>query len=154
MPRTSPVRFSRAAFEAMWFDDNLTTDQIAARIGVARTSVSVLGRRMGLPARKTGAKRKVDAVLFTALWNARVSTAEICKAMRLGGRNYPGVIAQSLGLPKRPQGMRGTITWDDYRAMQLRETMAASARETRQALILCEMLDGYRDPRNTGKRAA
>ena len=144
MTNKPPVRFMRKAFEAMWNNPTVTTDQIAAACGVYRTSVTPLGYRMGLPPRKLGAKPTVCRQTFTALWLAKVSTREIAKGMGIS-RNYTGVLARRFGLEKRPQGMRGTITMDDYRAIQLRIAMAASARETQAAMWDSEMVDG--DPR-------
>jgi len=140
-PRRGHARLSRSAFIAMWNDPAATTDEIAERFGLYRTSVTPLGYRMGLPPRKTGAKPKVCRATFTALWLAKVSTIEISRAMGIG-RNYAGVLAQRFGLAKRPQGMRGSITMADYRALQLREALAAKAREEQAALRLCEMVDG------------
>lgn len=151
--RTGPAKINRRVFEAMWFDPTVTTDEIAARFGLYRTSVTPLGYRLGLPPRKTGAKPKVCRDTFCALWLAHVSTAEIARHLGIS-RNYTGVLARRFGLGNRPQGMRGTISMADYRVLQLREALAARAREEQAALRMAEMVDGRRDPRNTGKRAA
>lgn len=146
--RTAPVRINRRAFEAMWHDSAKTTDEIAAAFGLHRSSVTGIGYRMGLSPRKVGAKPRIDEALFRSLWAAQVTTAEISRVMGMA-RNYPGVVAKRLGLPKRPQGMRGTISATDFLSQQLRIAMAASARREQEALWLSEMVDG--DPR---RRAA
>jgi hypothetical protein len=68
-------------------------------------------------------------------------------------RNYTGVLARRFGLGNRPQGMRGTIGMADYRVLQLREALAARAREEQAAFALAEMVDGRRTG-GDGRRAA
>ena len=146
------LRISRAAFVAMWNDPTVTTDEIAARFGMHRSSVTPYGQRLKLPPRKGGAKPKVCREAFTALWLAKVGTAEIARSLGVS-RNYTGLLARSYGLPPRRQGARDNISLEDYRQLQLREALAVSARETEAALILSEMVDGFRDPGKT-RRAA
>ena len=143
-------KFNSAAFTAAWNNPDLTTDDIAAMFGVYRTSVSHMGQRRGLPPRKTGAKPKIDREPFVSFWLAGVSTLDIAKHLGVS-RNYTGVLARRFGLQGRPQGARKVISMDDYRAMQLRAAMAASARETLGHMAMAEMLD---DPRRVMRRAA
>lgn len=152
MSRNKPIRIPRAAFVAMWNDQTVTTDQIAARFGMHRSTVSTYGQRIGLPPRKTGAKVKVCEATFAALWHASVATSEIAAAMGMC-RTHTTYLARRLGLPKR-QGKRQVISLADYRAGLLREAMAASARETKAALLLSEMVDGVRNPVSVKGRAA
>ncbi len=147
---TQGRRISRSAFVEAWNNPDLTTDDIAAMFGVYRTSVSHMGQRRGLPPRKTGAKPKIDREPFVSLWLAGVSTLDIAKHLGVS-RNYTGVLARRFGLQGRPQGARKVISMDDYRAMQLRAAMAASARETLGHMAMAEMLD---DPRRVMRRAA
>ena len=107
-------------------------------------------RGRGLPPRKTGAKPKIDREPFVSLWLAGVSTLDIAKHLGVS-RNYTGVLARRFGLQGRPQGARKVISMDDYRAMQLRAAMAASARETLGHMAMAEMLD---DPRRVMRGAA
>ncbi len=153
MSQNKPLRISRAAFVAMWHDPAVTTDEIAARFGMHRSSVTPYGQRIGLPPRKTGIKPKVCRKTFTELWLANVSTAEIARSLGIA-RSYTGVLARSFGLEPRQQGMRRVITIDDYRAAQLREALAASAREEQAAMRRAAMVDGLRHPASVKGKAA
>jgi hypothetical protein len=147
------IRISRAAFAAMWDDPTVTTDEIAARFGLHRSSVTPYGRRLGLPKRKPG--RKVilsDPKLFQEMWVAGVSSPDIAAHFGIS-KNYPVGIAQQMGLPKRKQGGHYAITIADFQAIKLREAMAASARAEQNAMAEAGMLHGYRDPGKT-RRAA
>ena len=141
---TQGRRIARAAFADAWNNPDLKTEDIAEMFGVYRTSVSHMGQRRGLPPRKGGPKAKIQREPFSSLWLAGVSTLEIAKELGVT-RNYTGVLARRFGLPGRPQGNRDSISMADYRALQLRAALAASARETEAALRLAEMKDG--DPR-------
>jgi hypothetical protein len=58
MPRGCEIKLRRADFVAMWEDDHITTTEIADRFGIScRQTVGRIGKRMGLPPRKKGAKR-------------------------------------------------------------------------------------------------
>jgi hypothetical protein len=143
MSRNTPIRIPRAAFIAMWNDPTVTTDQIATRFKMHRSSVSDYGQRIGLPPRKRGAKRTVCEATFTALWRADVATTDIAAALGMS-RTYTTYLARRLGLPKR-QGFRKVISIADYRAAQLREAMAASATADLAAWEEAGMVHGYRD---------
>lgn len=136
-------RIPRAAFAQAWNNPDLTTDDIAAMFGVHRSSISIMGPCRGLAPRKIGAKPKHDREAFARLWLAGVTTAEIAMHMSMA-RNYPGVLARSIGLPARWRGWRGGITMADYLAIRLRNALAARAREEQAALINAEMVDGRR----------
>lgn len=133
MSRNKPIRIPRAAFVAMWNDPAVTTDQIAARFGMHRSTVSPYGQRIGLPPRKTGAKRQICEKTFTALWLAGVATTDIARALQFH-RTHSTYLARRLGLPKR-QGFRKVISLDDYRTAQLREAMAATAKAEQAAAL-------------------
>jgi hypothetical protein len=136
-------RISRAAFVDAWNNPDLTTDDIAAMFGVYRTSVSRMGQTRGLPPRKTGAKPRITREPFASLWLAGASTLDIARHLGVS-RNYTGVLARRFGLQGRPHGARTVISMDDCRALQLREAMAASARETLGHMACAEMLDDRR----------
>lgn len=133
-------RINHAAFAKAWHNPDLTTEDIAAMFGVYRTSVSTMGQRRGLPPRKCGAKPKLTREPFASLWLAGVGASDIAAALGVS-RNYTGVLARRFGLPNRPQGARNVISMADYRALQLRTALAASAREEQAALVLSEMVD-------------
>lgn len=153
MSRNTPVRVPRSEFAAVWNDPTVTTDQIAARFGMHRSYVSEYGRKIGLPPRKTGTKPKICEATFTRMWMAGIATRDMALALGMC-RTHSTYMARRLGLPKR-QRFSKSISLDDYRAAQLREAMAASAKETHAALRLAEMVDGQRHPGSIiGKRAA
>ena len=83
-----------------------------------------------------------------AAWMAGVAVGEICKAAGI----VPDTLyarLESLGLERRGPGTRPKMTLVDFRAEQLRQALAARAREEQSALWNAEMVDG--DPR---RRAA
>ncbi|MFP5510768.1 MAG: hypothetical protein ACLGIP_16675 [Alphaproteobacteria bacterium] len=145
-------RISNAAFIRAWNDASLTTDEMAAMFGVHRSSISRMGKIRGLPPRKQGVKPVIAREPFASWWMAGVGSADIAKALGIS-RNYTTILARRFGLPNRPQGARKVISLTDYRAMQLRDAMAASARETEAALHLSEMKDGFQ-PGRWPRRAA
>lgn len=153
MAKRDSVRVSRAAFAAMWHDPAATTDQIAAAFGMHRSTVAPTGQRLGLPPRKTGTKPQIPREPFASLWMAGVAAAEIAREIGVS-RNYTCVLAQRFGLPKRRRGARNVITLADYRALQLRAAMAASASETAAAMRMAEMVDNFQVGRWAGRTAA
>jgi hypothetical protein len=97
--------------------------------------------------------KRTSETFIRAAWVAGVSTSEI--AGRAGiDRMTLYARVREMGLPLRGRGTRAKMTLMEFDQAQLREAMAASARETATAMRMAEMVDGYRDPRNTGKKAA
>ena len=152
MARNKPIRVSRAAFTAMWNNPLCTTDDMARAFGMHRSSVTPTGRRFGLPPRKQGVKPVIPREPFASWWMAGVGSADIARALDIS-RNYTTTLARRFGLPNRPQGTRKVITLADFRAMQLRDAMAADAEKCRIQFAAAEMVDGRRDPCNTGRAA-
>lgn len=137
------IRVSRAAFERMWLDPTVTTDQIAARFGIHRSTVTPVGKRFGLPPRKQGSKRHAIPAGFADMWAAGVRGADI--AAHYGySRNYLARVASNAGLPPRKQGGHYLMRLDDYLQVKMALSMARSARIEQAALINAEMVDDKR----------
>lgn len=138
------LTFSRAAFTAAWNDPTLSREDIARRFDMSNMHTWRVARRFGLPPRLKGPRlKKLPDAMIRKAWLAGVSVAEICEAA--------GIVCDTLyarldrlGLHRRGPGARPKMTMADFRAMQLREAMAATAREEEAALRLAEMVDGFR----------
>lgn len=53
-PRSSRSSISRAEFDAAWLDVSLTRDQVAERLGVAKSTVHRIAKAFGVPTRRSG----------------------------------------------------------------------------------------------------
>lgn len=146
-------RISLRAFSDAWHDATLTTDDIAAKFSLHRSSVSTVGQRLGLPPRKLGPKPKIPREPFATWWQAGVASDDIAAALGIS-RNYTTVLARRLGLPNRPQGSRPKMTMAEYRAEHLRQAMAADARKCRVQFEAAEMVDGVKAYQCKGGRKA
>lgn len=99
-----------AQFAALWNDHDIPTKAIAAYLGITRQAVSWRARREALPGRDKLRKSKVkkrDCALFSHLWAANVSVAEIAEHFGLKSHGCAGVVAGHLGLPRRMKGGAG-----------------------------------------------
>lgn len=143
-----------AEFRRMWADPSLTIEDIANHLGVCSRSVWQRAKYRGLPGRgHIVAKAKcVFDDEFAAMYQARVYSADLAQ--------HYGCTVSNVEKHSRRLGVkrsRRMTRWDkgltiaDYRALQLREAMAASARETLGHMACAEMLD---DPRRVLRRAA
>ena len=137
----APVRVSRAKLAALRADPAMTTNDIAAAIGVNRSHVARVAQRLGLPPLKCGRKTVIQREPFASLWLAGVSTREMAAALGFT-RNYATQLAARFGLPPRQQGARPKITLADWAQAQLASRMAVEAEATRAAMRLSEMVDG------------
>lgn len=147
--------FSVAAFRQAWLNPSLTRIKIGAMFGISSLQTWRRAKALGFPPRKMGGRPKQtpDAFIREA-WLAGVAAEEIAKRAGISPDTLYSRLP-ALGLPLRGQGRRAKMTLMEFDHVQLREAMAASARETQAALVLSEMVDGRRDPRCiTGKRAA
>jgi hypothetical protein len=139
---------SEAEFRRMWLDASLTAREIGERLGVTEQAVRCRAISRGLPPRKGGGGkfRKIDPERFRRMWDANVGSADIARAFRVT-QPCVNLRAREWGFPKR-----NCTRWN--MVPLVRFLLAETARETEAALRLAEMVDGYRDPRNTGRRAA
>lgn len=140
MSGPASVRLSRAKLAAMRADPAMTTDTIAAAIGVHRSRVADIAQRLGLPRVKPGRKPVVGREPFATLWLAGIGTREIAAALGIT-RNYTTTLAQRFGLPPRQQGSWPKTTLADWAQQHLARRMVAEAEATRAAMQLAEMVD-------------
>jgi len=102
------TRLSHAAFARLWRDGSLSTDAIAARLGISRQAVSQRARARGLPQRRGGMRaRVVDAALFARMWRAGVPTSEMARYFGYAHHNCVSTRARLDGLPPRRRGSAG-----------------------------------------------
>jgi transposase len=140
MTAQSPIRISRAKLAILRADPHVTTDEIAAALGIHRSSVASFARRLDLPPVKCGPKPIIPREPFATLWLAGISARVI--AERIGvSRNYTTTLAKRFGLPPRRQGARPTATLQDLASEALARRMKEAAAVTRQAMRDAEMLD-------------
>jgi hypothetical protein len=146
IPRTRGALMSEAAFARLWSDPAVHVADIARTLGITRQAVAIRARVRGLPPRKGARKAVRDRVEdrcpdFAALWTAGVGLVAMMEHL---GCCHTAILkaAARLGLPKRRLTRWNALTMADYRATLLRDAMAASARETRAAMKLAEMVDG------------
>jgi hypothetical protein len=128
-----------AQFTAMWMDQSLTVDDMAAALGITNSAVSKRARKRGLPMRSGGFSPLLAGTDFPAMWSFGVSLREMSKHFGVS-KHVPYQQALRLGLPVRRQHLR--IPMADYQAHVLAQAMAASAVETRAAMRDAEMIDG------------
>lgn len=144
-------RISEAEFRRLWDDLSITVAEIGERLGIGQTAVSSRARTRKLPPRpaRNGTAPVCDPDVLTRLWLADVPILEIAAALGCDEKTVRNT-RRRLGLSERGPGKRKTaVSLADFRALQLRIAMAASARETQAAMWDSEMVDG--DPR---RRAA
>lgn len=146
-PRGKQVTF--AEFRRMWFDPSLTVADIARALGICNRSVWQRAKHRGMPDRtsiiKPGPKPTLDAAA-EALWRACVRAEDIAALYGVKVSTvHMHVHRNKVQRSRKVSRWNPAISLADYRAMQLREAMAASAREEEAALALAEMRDG--DPR-------
>lgn len=139
------VRLPRGEFIDMW-NSGVCGDRMAERFGINRSTVTKIAKRFGLKLRiETKVARRVIPAdrteEFAAMYIAMVTQEEMARAFgcNVGTiRNH----AKRLWLPLRGKGNSSRfITLADYRAIQLRDRLAAAAREEQAALKLAEMVD-------------
>jgi len=103
-------RLSNAEFARLWADRSITTDEIGRRLGITKQAVSQRARARGLPQRDGHQKFKRaipperDSE-FRALWEARISVAEMCRILGCKEWNIRQHAAR-LGYPPRSKGWR------------------------------------------------
>lgn len=145
-----------AEFRRMWFDPAMTVTDIAAALDICARSVWQRARHRGLPDRTTiikpGPKPTLDAAA-EAMWRACVRSEDIAAAYGVNVSTvHQHVHRQGIKRQRPVDRWHPAITMAEYRALQLRAAMAASARESEAALRLSEMVDGRYN--GGGRRAA
>lgn len=156
MASKSGKRISDAEFRRLWADLSITVAEIGERLGIGQTAVSSRARTRKLPPRpaRNGVTPVCNPAVLTRLWLADVPILEIAGALGCDEKTVRNT-RRRLGLPERGPGKRKTaVSLSDYRALQLRNALAARAREEQAALRNAEMVDGRQDARWPKGRAA
>lgn len=148
-------KVSEAEFRRLWGDLSLSEAQIGQMLGISQTAVSSRAMTRGLPRRPAsgGAIVITDNTLFRRLLLAGLRYADIAERMGCNEKTVRNH-RKRLGLPGRGEGKRATMTLADFDALQLRNALAARAREEQAALRNAEMVDGRQDARWPKGRAA
>jgi hypothetical protein len=152
------VRISRARFTDFW-QRHVHGDVIAAHFGIDRSTVTKLARRYGLTLRheRRAARWAIPferSAEFTDMWRGMVKSGHIAAHFGVNRKTVENH-AKRLLLPLRGKG--SNTRWLDlsqWRDLQLRDAMAASARKEQAALRLAEMVDKIRDPSHIWRKAA
>lgn len=139
--RRTPV-YSPREFRRLWLDESVLVRQIGQRFGMTAVAVRVHARKLGLPPRVGGRRPTVNwPADFADMWRLGVGTPEMAAFIGC----FPTAVtrkAKEMGLGPRKASRWHKITLADFRAHQLREAMAKSARESDRALALAQMKDG------------
>ena len=135
-PRPTGKTVTEAAFRRMWNDPSLSVAEIGERLGICQQAVTQRAKVRGLPARKKrGGQPVVDEARFRKLYAAGVAMTEIARLMGFDRKTAHNTVVR-LKLPRRGSGKpKQWLTLADYRAAQLREAMAASARAEQAAAL-------------------
>lgn len=153
-PRNTGKTISEADFRRLWTDLSISATEIGRRLGISQQAVTYRAQSRGLPARpKRGAKPVCDADHLGMLYAAGLSMLDMAEVMGCDRKTVHNYCVR-LGLPRRGSGHRPKITLADYRALQLRAALAASASETAAAMRDAEMVDNFQVARWAGRKAA
>lgn len=128
-----------AEFRRMWHDPELTVDDIARALNVCRRSVWQRARHRGMPDRTTiikpGPKPTLDAAA-EAMWRACVRGEDIAALYGVNVSTiHMHVHRKGIERSRQVDRWHPAITLSDYRAAQLREAMAASAKAEQAAAL-------------------
>lgn len=137
-----------AEFRRMWYDPSLTVADIGRILGICDRSVWQRAKHRGMPDRTTiikpGPRPTLDAAA-EAMWRACVRAEDIADLYGVKVSTvHMHVHRNKVQRSRKVNRWHPAISLADYRALQLREAMAASAREEQAALRLAEMVDGLR----------
>lgn len=149
--RHTGKRVSEAEFRRMWADQTLSQAEIGRRLGISGSAVRSRAATRGLPPRPDDRHfaRQFDHERIVRLYLAGFSAESVSARIGCSLSVVRHAVIRA-GHKMRSRNMAGRPKVDDI----LRAAMAASAREEQAALRLAEMVDGVRDPNNTGRRAA
>ena len=103
----SPLaNIKREDLAPLWGRLDIRTEDMARALGVSRAGLSYHAlKKLGLPSRVANRKCMArDIELFTAMWDAGVSTAEISAHFGMSGPACVTVRRKRLGLPPRRKG--------------------------------------------------
>lgn len=153
-PRNTGKRISEAEFRRMWEDLSISATEIGRRLGITQQAVTHRAQKRGLPRRpKRGGKPACDPRDVQRMYLAGVRLQDIAEALSCDRKTVSNYVTR-LGLTKRGGGRHNVaLSLDDFRALQLRDRMAETARREQAALCLAEMVDGRRTG-GDGRRSA
>ena len=101
------ARYDDATFARLWSCLTITTDEIAASVGVTRQAVGYRAKRMGLPPRSKNRRRKAAPNELAEMWRAGVRCADIARHFGMAHGACVSTAARKLGLPPRVRGAAG-----------------------------------------------
>lgn len=139
MPKNSPLQNVTAEILApVWRNKSITTARIAAIFGCSDSAIGQKARSLGLAPRKTGPAMRAEKDLFSRMWGANVSVADMCKTFGYTQRNALYYHRKRFGLPPRDTNVTGSITAAEFYELELAEKMRAQAAQdsesTREAV--------------------
>lgn len=155
MARNTGKTISEAEFRRLWDDPSITVAQIGERLGIRQTAVSSRAKTRNFPPRPArGTKPICDVAQLTRMWLAGVAIPGIAEALGCNEKTVRNTRVR-LGLPERSPGRwKASIGLADFRAVQLRDALAARAREEQAAMINAEMVDNFQALGRALRRAA
>lgn len=147
-----------AEFRRMWFDPELTVDDIASALNICRRSVWQRAKHRGMPDRTTiirpGPKPSLDAAA-EAMWRACVRGEDIAEAYGVNlSTVHMHVHRRGIERSRPVNRWHPAITLADFRALQLRQAMADDAQKCRVQFEAAEMVDGVKTYQCKGGRKA
>lgn len=147
MPRNTGKTVPLAEFRAMWNDPSLSVAQIGERLGICQQAVTQRAKTRGLPARKPrGGQHVINEPQFRKLYAAGIAMAEIARILGCDRKTVHNAVDR-FGLPRRGSGNpKQWLTLADYRAAQLREAMAATAKAEQAAMRAMQQEGSSRRP--------
>lgn len=99
MTRGVTLRVSRARLAELRADPSVTNADIAAQLGVHRSTVSRVANLLGLPS-QAGRKRVLDHDAVAEMWRAGLTSREIGAALGCPPA-YVRALARRMDLPRR-----------------------------------------------------
>lgn len=138
---------SEAEFRRLWLDLSISQGEVGRRLGISGEAALSRALARGLPRRPAERPwtQQIDRERVYRLRRSGLSLNAIA-ALTGNARSSIQRILKLAGIAEPKKAIRA----DRIASIAL----AASASETKAAMRDAEMLDGRRDPRNTGKRAA
>lgn len=111
--RTPLSNITREHLDPVWSRLDISTEKIAAALGVTRQALSGKAHSLGLPKRtkNRAPQTKGDDALFSRMWLAGVSSPEMAAFF---GYSHPSSVTtrrQNMGLPRRNRSRGGKTPW-------------------------------------------
>lgn len=131
-----------------WSDKSKSLPEIAASLGIGKTTLQTKVKVLGLPPRTVGMLQKIkDHDDFAAHWAAGTSIRRLAEMYKMHTTNIKKT-AKRMGLPARPTGrpkaetlMRMAVKTDQRGPCSLLDHMARTAAAEQRQFILAEMAD-------------